>query len=129
MKYVIGVDLGTSAVKILLVNQQGEVCLEVSKSYPLIIEKSGYSEQNPEEWVEKTAAGLAELINQFDGDVKNIEGISFSGQMHGLVLLDEDNRVLRNAILWNDTRTTKQCREIYDVVGKERIIELSLIHI
>jgi xylulokinase len=125
MKYVIGVDLGTSAVKILLVNQDGEVCKEVSKSYPLIIEKSGYSEQNPEEWVEKTTAGLAELIGQFDGDVNDIEGISFSGQMHGLVLLDENKQVLRNAILWNDTRTTKQCQEIYDVVGRERLLEVT----
>lgn len=125
MKYVIGVDLGTSAVKILLVNQQGEVCQEVSKSYPLIIEKSGYSEQNPEEWVEKTTAGLAELIQQFDGDVNDIEGISFSGQMHGLVLLDENNEALRNAILWNDTRTTKQCQEIYNVVGSERLLEVT----
>jgi xylulokinase len=125
MKYVIGVDLGTSAVKILLVNQDGEVCREVSKSYPLIIEKSGYSEQNPEEWFGKTIAGIAELIQQFDGDVNDIEGISFSGQMHGLVLLDENNQVLKNAILWNDTRTTKQCQEIYDVVGKERLLEVT----
>jgi xylulokinase len=125
MKYVIGVDLGTSAVKILLVNQNGAVCQEVSKSYPLIIEKSGYSEQNPEAWVEKTLAGLGELIQQFDGDVNDIEGISFSGQMHGLVLLDDNNQVLRNAILWNDTRTTKQCQEIYDVVGRDRLLEIT----
>ena len=125
MKYVIGVDLGTSAVKILLVNQNGAVCQEVSKSYPLIIKKSGYSEQNPEEWVEKTIAGLAELIQQFDGDVNDIEGISFSGQMHGLVLLDDNNQVLRNAILWNDTRTTKQCQEIYDVVGRNRLLDVT----
>lgn len=125
MKYVIGVDLGTSAVKILLVNQKGEVCNEVSKSYPLIIEKSGYSEQNPEEWVVKTTEGLAELISQFDGDVNDIEGISFSGQMHGLVLLDENNEVLRNAILWNDTRTTKQCEEIYEVVGQQQLLEIT----
>jgi len=125
MKYVIGVDLGTSAVKILLVNQHGEVCKEVSKSYPLIIEKSGYSEQDPEEWVDKTSAGLAELIEQFDGDINDIEGISFSGQMHGLVLLDENNQVLRNAILWNDTRTSKQCQEIYEVVGSQRLLEVT----
>ncbi|MDQ0412209.1 xylulokinase [Mesobacillus stamsii] len=125
MKYVIGVDLGTSAVKILLVNQNGEVSREVSKSYPLIIERSGYSEQNPEEWVDKTTEGLAELLEQFDGDVNEIEGISFSGQMHGLVLLDENHKVLRNAILWNDTRTTKQCEEIYSVVGRERLLEVT----
>ncbi|MGG7621441.1 xylulokinase [Bacillus coreaensis] len=125
MKYVIGIDLGTSAVKILLVNQKGEVCNEITKSYPLIIEKSGFSEQNPEEWVGKTTAGLTELLEQFEGDVNDIEGISFSGQMHGLVLLDENNQVLRNAILWNDTRTTKQCKDIYEVVGKQTVLELT----
>jgi xylulokinase len=125
MKYVIGVDLGTSAVKILLVNQNGEVYKEVSKSYPLIIERSGYSEQNPEEWVEKTTEGLAEILSQFDGDADEIEGISFSGQMHGLVLLDANHQVLRNAILWNDTRTTKQCEEIYQVFGEQRLLEVT----
>lgn len=125
MKYVIGVDLGTSAVKILLVKQNGEVCNEITKSYPLIIEKSGFSEQNPEEWVEKTISGLTELVEQFDGDIEDIEGLSFSGQMHGLVLLDENNQVLRNAILWNDTRTSKQCKDIYEVVGKQTVLELT----
>ncbi len=125
MKYVIGIDLGTSAVKILLVNQNGEVCHEVSKSYPLIQEKSGYSEQNPEEWVEKTAQGLAELVQKFQGNAEDIEGISFSGQMHGLVLLDEEHQVLRNAILWNDTRTTEQCRQINEIVGTERLLEIT----
>lgn len=125
MKYVIGVDLGTSAVKLLLVNQKGEVAHEVSKSYPLIQEKTGYSEQDPEEWVGQTVAGLSDLIDIFDGDIKDIEGISFSGQMHGLVLLDENQRVLRNAILWNDTRTTKQCKDIYEQVGQDRYIEIT----
>ncbi|MGD6969085.1 xylulokinase [Rossellomorea vietnamensis] len=125
MKYVIGIDLGTSAVKILLVNQKGEVSDEISKEYPLIIEKSGYSEQDPEEWVAKTEEGLAELIGNFSGNVKDIEGISFSGQMHGLVLLDNNQQVLRNAILWNDTRTTPQCQEIYDKVGRDRLLQIT----
>ncbi|MEK3888122.1 xylulokinase [Bacillus sp. FSL K6-3431] len=125
MKYVIGVDLGTSAVKILLMNQNGEVCQEVSKSYPLIQEKSGYSEQNPEEWVEKTIEGLAELVKNFAGNVEDIEGMSFSGQMHGLVLLDDEHQVLRNAILWNDTRTTKQCRDIEEQVGIDTLLKIT----
>lgn len=125
MKYVIGVDLGTSAVKILLMNQDGDVCQEVSKSYPLIQEKSGYSEQNPEDWVEQTIAGLRELVQNFDGNVEDIQGMSFSGQMHGLVLLDENHQVLRNAILWNDTRTTKQCRDIEEMVGKEKLLQIT----
>ncbi|WP_342506009.1 xylulokinase [Sporosarcina sp. FSL K6-2383] len=125
MKYVIGVDLGTSAVKILLINEKGDVVQEVSKSYPLIQEKSGYSEQNPQDWVDQTTLGLAELMNAFKGNPEEIEGISFSGQMHGLVLLDGNNEVLRPAILWNDTRTTAQCEQIYDVVGEERLLAIT----
>lgn len=125
MKYVIGIDLGTSAVKILLVDQQGTVCAEVSRSYPLIQEKSGYSEQDPEQWVKATVEGLAELVRSFDGKVEDIEGVSFSGQMHGLVLMDQAGHVLRNAILWNDTRTTAQCREIYQKVGEAFLLEVT----
>lgn len=125
MKYVIGVDLGTSAVKILLVDQQGSVVESVSKPYPLIHEKNGYSEQDPQHWVDETAAGLKDLFKTFTGNAEDIEGISFSGQMHGLVLLDNNNEVLRPAILWNDTRTTAECQQIYDVVGQERLLEIT----
>lgn len=125
MKYVIGIDLGTSAVKIILMDQKGNVAQEVSKSYPLIHEKSGYSEQEPEQWVEKTREGLTELVKNFDGNVEDIEGISFSGQMHGLVLLDKTHKVLRNAILWNDVRTTPQCKQINHVVGQERLLAIT----
>ncbi|MDN3428344.1 xylulokinase [Microbacterium sp. APC 3898] len=125
MKYVIGVDLGTSAVKILLVDQQGAVVETVSKPYPLIHEKNGYSEQDPQHWVDQTAAGLKELLGIFGGNAEDIEGISFSGQMHGLVLLDENNEVLRPAILWNDTRTTAECQQIYDVIGQEKLLEIT----
>ncbi|MFD1414940.1 xylulokinase [Oceanobacillus jeddahense] len=124
MKYVIGVDLGTSAVKLLLVNQKGKVVQEVSKEYPLMQEKAGYSEQNPEDWVEQTIAGLSELAESFSGDLSDIEGISFSGQMHGLVLLDEQKDVIRPAILWNDTRTTAECQEITERVGKDTLLQI-----
>lgn len=123
MKYVIGIDLGTSAVKVLLINQQGEVVRDVSKSYPVIQEKSGYSEQIPEDWVEQTKSALKEIVSGIDS--RNIEGISFSGQMHGLVLVDEHYRVLRNAILWNDTRTTEQCQTINELVGEERLLAIT----
>lgn len=125
MKYVIGIDLGTSSVKALLVNELGEVSLEVSKPYPLYHPKPGYSEQSPEDWVKQTKEVLAELVERFDGEPGDIAGISFSGQMHGLVLLDEEYEVLRPAILWNDTRTTKQCEEIYETAGKERILSIT----
>ncbi|OHR67378.1 xylulokinase [Bacillus sp. HMSC76G11] len=125
MKYVIGVDLGTSAVKLLLVNQNGDVVQEVSKDYPLIHEKTGYSEQDPKVWVTQTVSGLTDLLKGFTGNHEDIEGISFSGQMHGMVLLDENYEVLRNAILWNDTRTTAQCQQIYDMVGEERLLAIT----
>lgn len=125
MKYVIGVDLGTSAVKVLLVDQKGSVVREISKSYSLIQEKSGYSEQETEEWVEKTTEAISELVADFQGQSTDIEGISFSGQMHGLVILNEDKKVLRNAILWNDTRTTEQCQQIYDIIGKEKLLQIT----
>ncbi|QTN00462.1 xylulokinase [Sediminibacillus dalangtanensis] len=125
MKYVIGVDLGTSAVKILLVDQLGNVVQEVSKSYPLIQEKTGYNEQDPQVWIDQTAAGLSDLLKEADVNASEVEGISFSGQMHGLVLLDENYNVLRPAILWNDTRTTEQCQNIYRQVGEEKLLELT----
>ncbi|MED4313347.1 FGGY family carbohydrate kinase, partial [Heyndrickxia coagulans] len=117
MKYAIGVDLGTSSVKVLLVDQNGQGVSSVSKSYPLMQPHPGYSEQDPEQWVEKTIQALKELTEKSGVPRDEIEGLSFSGQMHGLVLLDESLHVIRNAILWNDTRTTEQCKKIDQVLG------------
>jgi len=117
MSYVIGIDLGTSAVKALLVNREGKVAAEASRSYPLFHEHSGWSEQRPDDWVEATYEVLRELASSSGVEPEAIEGLSFSGQMHGLVLLDENGNPVRNAILWNDTRTTEQCREIERVLG------------
>ncbi len=125
MKFVIGIDLGTSAVKAILVDLGGIVHKTASKSYPFIQEKSGYSEQDPEQWYTKTKEAIAELLHRFEGNAAEIEGISFSGQMHGLVLLDKRFKVLRNAILWNDTRTTKQCEDINSIIGNKRLLEIT----
>ena len=119
MSYVIGVDLGTSAVKTVLVDKQGNIAYETSESYPLSQPKAGYSEQSPEDWVKGTLTSLRRLVEISGVSPDEIEGLSFSGQMHGLVLLDEDNHVIRPAILWNDTRTSKQCRRIEDTLGDE----------
>jgi xylulokinase len=118
MEYVIGIDLGTSSVKALLVDRDGHVIGEASESYPLIQPKSGYSEQDPEEWVAQSLNALRRLIEESGVEPADVKGISFSGQMHGLVLLDSEHKVLRNAILWNDTRTTRQCREIEATLGE-----------
>ena len=112
-EYVIGVDLGTSAVKVSAMNKAGEIVAQQSYDYPLSQLRPGYSEQAPQDWLYATTIAIDRLILR-DGIAKEeIQGISFSGQMHGLVLLDENNQVLRPAILWNDTRTTKQCQEIW----------------
>ncbi|MDF2835565.1 MAG: xylulokinase [Paenibacillus sp.] len=115
MGYVIGIDLGTSAVKALLVDREGKVVGESTRSYPLFHERTGWSEQRPEDWVDATCEALRELADA--AGASSIEGISFSGQMHGLVLLDGAGKPVRNAILWNDTRTTAQCREIEGALG------------
>ncbi|TYP71862.1 xylulokinase [Paenibacillus methanolicus] len=119
MSYVIGIDLGTSAVKALLLDRSGALVAEASRSYPLFHEHAGWSEQRPDDWVEATIAALAELSQAPGVRPEAIEGISFSGQMHGLVLLDAEGNPVRNAILWNDTRTTPQCREIESVLGEK----------
>ncbi|WP_077736007.1 xylulokinase [Bacillus sonorensis] len=124
MEYVIGADLGTSAVKVILVNQIGVLCGEASRPFSIIQPHSGCSEQDPNEWTEKTKEAIKELVEKSSVEAEQIKGISFSGQMHGLVLLNREGKVLRNAILWNDTRTTEQCRQIEDVIGKERLLKL-----
>lgn len=125
MEHVIGVDLGTSAVKVLLINQKGEVVAEHAEAYPLIQPRSGYSEQNPEDWVKQTIQAVRQVVTASKVEPASIKGLSFSGQMHGLVLLDREQNVLRNAILWNDTRTTQECHDIVQAVGQERLIELT----
>ncbi|WP_375104018.1 xylulokinase [Paenibacillus sp. RS8] len=117
MKYVIGVDLGTSAVKTVLVDPQGKVAFEHSESYPLSRPQPNWSEQNPEDWVKGTLVSLRRLIEVSGIDPSQVDGLSFSGQMHGLVLVDKEGQVLRPAILWNDTRTTAQCRRIEKTLG------------
>lgn len=118
---VLGIDLGTSAVKVSAVNKNGCIIAQESHDISLRHAQSGYSEQNPEGWVQATIQAISTLINNDLIDVKKIAGISFAGQMHGLVLLGANNEVLRPAILWDDTRTTKQCEEINDKMGNDFI--------
>ena len=106
MNYYVGIDLGTSSVKTLLLNGDGEVVSSVTKEYPLYFPHSGWSEQNPEDWYNQTLAALAELFK--DIDAKKVRSFSFSGQMHGLVMLDSDDKVIRPALLWNDSRSKAQ---------------------
>lgn len=119
--YYIGVDLGTSAVKLLLMDGSGTIKNIVSKEYPLSFPKPGWSEQNPEDWDTQVMAGIKELIAGVDGN--EVAGISFGGQMHGLVILDKDDNVIRPAILWNDGRTNKEVDYLNGVIGKDKLSE------
>lgn len=115
----IGVDLGTSAVKLLLMDETGKIHKVVSKEYPLYFPQPGWSEQNPQDWIRQSMEGIKELTAQCDKS--QIKGISFGGQMHGLVVLDEKDQIIRPAILWNDGRTGKQTDYLNQEIGKETL--------
>jgi len=115
----IGVDLGTSAVKLLLMQTDGTIKKIVSKEYPLSFPKPGWSEQNPADWWNACVAGIQELVAE--ADKSQVAGISFGGQMHGLVALDKHDEVIRPAILWNDGRTTEETEYLNETVGREKL--------
>ena len=117
----IGIDLGTSAVKMLLMDSDGRIQNVVSKEYPLSFPHPGWSEQNPEDWWNAVTEGMEELLAGCDRSL--VAGISFGGQMHGLVILDEQDRVIRPAILWNDGRTQKETDYLNNVIGKDKLSE------
>ena len=98
--YYIGIDLGTSAVKLLMTLKDGTIVGSVTKEYPLYFPHPGWSEQKPEDWVDAVWKGLKELLKGFDAG--EVAGIGVGGQMHGLVVLDEEDRVIRPAILWKN---------------------------
>ncbi len=115
----IGVDLGTSAVKLLMMDSEGKIQKIVSKEYPLYFPHPGWSEQKPEDWFEKSMEGIRELTAECDKS--QVAGISFGGQMHGLVALDKDDHVIRPAILWNDGRTGEETDYLNQVIGKDKL--------
>ena len=125
MKYYIGVDLGTSAVKLLLMDQEGQVVNIASREYPLSFPHPGWSEQNPEDWWEQSKEGIKELISKIDAT--EVAGISFGGQMHGLVALDKDGNPLGSAILHCDTRGQCVISDFQEKIGKE-IVEKQLLN-
>lgn len=123
MRLFIGIDLGTSSLKLLLVDEQGKIHNEATKEYPLEFPKPGWSQQNPQDWKKAVFEGIPELLSGFDAS--SVMGIGCGGQMHGLVVLGENDEVIRPAILWNDGRTAKQVDYLNGVVGKEKLSRLT----
>ena len=119
----IGVDLGTSAVKLLLMDGERKIRKIVSREYPIYFPNPGWSEQKPEDWWSAVKDGLKDLTGSYDKE--QIAGISFGGQMHGLVALDTADRVIRPAILWNDGRCKEETDYLNETIGRERLFSLT----
>lgn len=125
MKYAIGVDIGTSGTKSVLFDETGRVMASASAEYPLWQEKNGYAEQEPADWYNASVKTIKRIIEDSGVDASDIAGVGLSGQMHGLVMLDENDEVIRRSIIWCDQRTAKECEEITERVGAERLIEVT----
>lgn len=121
--YYIGIDLGTSAMKLLLVDEKGQIQSSASREYPLLLPQPGWSEQEPVCWWEALLSGMEELLSGVDKT--QVAGIGVGGQMHGLVVLDQEDKVIRPAILWNDGRTAEETQWLNTVVGKETLSKLT----
>lgn len=119
--YYIGIDLGTSSVKLLLMDGEGKIHKIISKEYPLHFPHPGWSEQDPRDWMDAVTTGIRALTK--DADRTQVAGIGAAGQMHGLVILDKNDQVIRPAILWNDGRTQAQADDLNHRIGKEMLTE------
>lgn len=121
--YYIGIDLGTSSIKLLLVDETGQIWHTVTREYPLLFPQPGWSEQEPAHWWQAVREGIPALLQGFDA--AKVAGIGAGGQMHGLVALDEADQVIRPAILWNDGRTFREVEYLNDTIGRERLSALT----
>ncbi|MCK4374619.1 MAG: xylulokinase, partial [Candidatus Brocadiae bacterium] len=124
MGYLIGIDVSTTGAKALVCDEGGQVLGTVTTEYPSYTPRPLWSEQNPEDWWQATCKSVHQVIAQTGVSGAEVKGIGLSGQMHGLVMLDENHEVIRPAILWNDQRTAAECRQMTDAVGYERLLEL-----
>ena len=124
MSFLLGLDLGTSGVKALITDEKAEKIVTATVEYPLLTPKVNWAEQEPSDWWNGTVEAIKQVLSKSSADPQDIKGIGLSGQMHGLVALDKEHKVLRPSIIWCDQRTKKQCQYITDTIGAERLIEL-----
>ena len=125
MTYYLGADIGTSGTKTVLFDVNGTVIASATEEYPLYQPQNGYAEQQPEDWANAVLNTMAAVLKKSGVNKDDVKGIGLSGQMHGLVMLDKDNAVIRPAIIWCDQRTEQECAEITEKVGAERLIEIT----
>lgn len=125
MKYLIGIDVGTSAVKTVLFDEAGTIMASASGEYPMAQPENGWAEQNPEDWRQAVLATLKQVTAQSGADAEEIVGIGLSGQMHGLVMLDQDGEVIRPSIIWCDQRTKEEVRQMEELMPREQWMEIT----
>lgn len=125
VNYLVGIDLGTSATKTVLFNENGDIIASASMEYPMYQPQNGWAEQKPEDWKKAALETIGKVVKESGVDKTDIKGLGISGQMHGLVMLDEGGEVIRPSIIWCDQRTAKECEEITQKVGQERLIEIT----
>ena len=125
MKYVLGIDLGTSGTKTVLFNQEGKGICSATVEYPLYQPHNGWAEQEPADWYNAAVSTIRTVLTGSGVDREDVVALGISGQMHGLVMLDENNEVIRPSIIWADQRTAKECEEITEKVGYENLIRIT----
>ena len=125
MNYLIGIDVGTSATKTVLFDEKGRVIASASREYSLYQPQNGWAEQNPEDWREAVLETLTQVVAESGVKKEAVKGIGISGQMHGLVMLDEKNEVIRPSIIWCDQRTSAEVEDMGKLIPKERWIEIT----
>jgi len=125
MSYLLGIDIGTSGTKTCLFDESGNTIANAVAEYPLYQPEIGWAEQDPEDWWNAVCITIKEVINKSGITADEIKGVGLSGQMHGAVLLDKNNNVLRRAIIWCDQRSSAECDQITDIIGKERLIQIT----
>ena len=125
MDYLIGIDVATTGTKAIIINTEGEIIGDGFQEYPTSTPRSGWVEQNPDDWWEATITSIRDALSTAKIRPEEIRGIGFSGQMHGATFVDKDGKPLRPCLIWADTRTGPQCERINQIFGAKRFIELT----
>jgi xylulokinase len=125
MNAFLGIDIGTSGTKTLAINPKGRILADSLKTYPCHVPKPLWSEQDPEDWWQATIASVRDVMKKAKLKPGDVKAIGLSGQMHGSVFLDKNNKVIRRAILWNDQRTAAECDEMRERIGRQRLIRIT----
>ncbi|HEX9061874.1 MAG TPA: xylulokinase, partial [Clostridia bacterium] len=125
MSFLLGIDIGTSGTKTVLFDESGNTIASALAEYPLYQPAIGWAEQDPEDWWAATCSTIKQVISKGNIDASLIKGVGLSGQMHGAVLLDKNHKVLRKSIIWCDQRSSAECNQITETIGKKRLIEIT----